>query len=263
MINKNTETLNGPKIYEWTCEWATDRSFKLFAEDELSSTNSVAKEDKNPATRPNLDSKSFGKSQLVSPPSVYLTQCQTHGRGRGNHTWTTPPGSALLSSWSFSVASVPQPIFSALVGLALYEACRTIWPQLPFNIKAPNDLFVSDKKIAGILIETVDHGVEKRTVIGVGMNIGAKPNDLQTATCLTEHLDVNLVQSLWFDFLDTWVANLKSACREGLKEHLEPPIAARLCQALNRHPLLHEPILRVDELGQLHSLSRIVRWNEL
>ena len=56
---------------------------------------------------------------------------------------------ALLSTWSFALAQVPQPIFSALVGLgACIEAARekNLAGTLPWNLKAPNDLIFRPQK---------------------------------------------------------------------------------------------------------------------
>jgi BirA family biotin operon repressor/biotin-[acetyl-CoA-carboxylase] ligase len=240
-----------------TKSWALASGLKVWAQDEIGSTNSVAKDDESPSTKPILSSA----LHVFSGPSLYLARRQSQGRGRGDHTWTTPDGTALLSSWSFALQKVPQPIFSALVGLALFEACNECWPSITFNIKAPNDLFIGDKKTAGILIETIDQGVEKRTVIGLGINIGARPQDLTTATCLTEHVTVE--EKSWQFFLQRWVELLRLAVLAGQYDRLESGAAKRLCDALNLHPLLKEPILRVDELGQLHSANRIIHWHEL
>ncbi len=245
-----------PGVYEWTSSWALEKRLKIWASPEAGSTNTIAKDDTKIEIRPHL-----AAGELVSAPTLYLTQKQVQGRGRGDHVWTMAEGSSICS-WSFAVARVPQPIFSALVGLALYEAALGIWPEIAFNVKAPNDLFIERLKTAGILIETVDQGREKRTVIGVGFNVFAKPPALDTATCLADHTR-NLQESDWRSFLDSWSQKLETAVREGLNERLSMSATERLKVALNRHPLLKEPILRVDDRGQLHSASRIVHWHEL
>lgn len=244
--------MSSPDVFAWTRDWALAAGLKTWAEDETSSTNSVAKNDEPP---------------LAGRPTLYLARRQTLGRGRGDHSWTTPHGSSLLSSWSFAVPVVPQPIFSAIVGLALFESCVASWPEVDFNMKAPNDLFIGQKKTAGILIETVDQGLSKRTVIGVGFNISSAPPELDTATCLCSHLREGLKKGLthhqWLRFLTEWRNRLDHAVRLASQPRLDSDTAERLKNALNRHPLLREPILRVDELGQLHSASRIIHWHEL
>lgn len=248
-------------VFQWTGDWARSELLKLWSATETTSTNSIAKDDEAELTKPALDPRS---PQLhCSRPTLYLTRAQTSGRGRGDHVWVTPPGSALLSSWSFVMRSVPQPILSPLVGLALFEAARETWPGIAFNLKAPNDLYIGRQKTAGILIETVDTGIERRTVVGVGLNVSAKPAGLEIATCLQEHTEQAIQEAEWRGFLNAWLKRLSEAMTSGQSTTIPEQTATRLKDALNLHPLLKEPILHVDELGQLHSASRIVHWHEL
>ena len=244
-------------IYAWTRAWALDEGLKLWAEERVESTNSVAKDDASPITLPVLD-----RGEDVSAPTLYLANHQSGGRGRGDHVWTTPPGS-LLSSWSFALARVPQPIFSPLAGLALFEAALETWPEIAFNLKAPNDLFIDKKKVAGILIETIDRGPTRHTVVGVGLNVTASPPEIETATSITDHLKTPLTEATWRRFLSAWASRLREALHSGQRDGLSPSACERLKGALNRHPLLREPILEVDERGQLRSSSRVIYWHEL
>jgi BirA family biotin operon repressor/biotin-[acetyl-CoA-carboxylase] ligase len=244
--------------YEWTVEWAQKANLKTWKSESIDSTNAFAKNDSDPATAPAVTEKN-----PVSEPSLYVTRAQTAGRGRGDNTWITPPEGALLSSWSFALEQVPQPVLSPLVGLALFESARETWREVPFNMKAPNDLFIGDKKVAGLLIETVDQGASKRTVIGLGFNTGSSPEGLESATHLGKHLSRPLTKDSWQQFLKLWMGRLREAVRAGQKERLDANSRMRLIAALNIHPLLKEPILDVDAHGQLHTASGIVRWHEI
>lgn len=246
-------------LFQWTVDWARARGLKVWAMKETGSTNSIAKNDVNPSTKPYLESELAS----VSKPSLYITDFQSQGRGRGSHIWQTPPGSSLLSSWSFALTEAPQPILSPLVGLALFEAATETWPEVSFNLKAPNDLFIGEQKTAGLLIETIIQGFEKRTAVGLGFNIEACPADLTTATCLASHLTQGLSHHDWTQFLERWSSKLTKAMMDGQTGALKPQARESLKSALNLHPLLSEPILNVDEMGQLHSASRVVHWHEL
>lgn len=246
-------------VYRCTCDWAQATGLKFWASPETGSTNTTAKNDTAPATKPWLSDL----THKASHPTLYLTSRQNHGRGRGSNAWTAPEGSALLSSWSFAVARVPQPILAPLVGLALFESVTEVWPETPFNLKAPNDLYVGDKKIGGLLIETIDQGADKRTVIGLGLNVLKAPAEIPTATCLAQHLSNPLDELKWTSFLNSWLARLNDAIRCGQSDALQAAHTERLKSALNLHPHLTEPILKVDELGQLHTATRLVRWHEL
>jgi BirA family biotin operon repressor/biotin-[acetyl-CoA-carboxylase] ligase len=245
-------------IYNWTKSWALARGLKLWAEVEAGSTNTVAKDDTSPVTIPVLET-----GEWVSATSLYLTKNQTQGRGRGDHVWTMPPGSSLLSSWSYALARVPQPILSPLTGLALFKSGQTVWPEIAFNLKAPNDLFVGDKKTAGLLIETIERGPTRHTVIGLGLNVMAAPASVSTATCLASHWRQALTQEKWCEFLTVFETNLRLALRAGQNDLLSDSAREDLRAALNLHPFLKEPILEVDASGQLRSKSRVIYWHEL
>ena len=243
-------------IYEWTSSWALDSGLKLWRLPETDSTNTTAKDDTDPTTRPEL-----AMGAQVSAPSLYLTRLQVRGRGRGTNVWQAPTGSALFHSWSFQVARVPQPVLSPLVGLALFRAAKGAWPDVELNLKAPNDLYIGRAKVAGILIEIVDQGPNKRVVIGIGMNVMSHPADVATATSLARYRVPSHQE--WAAFMTSLREGLERAVREGLGGSLSEPAREDLKQALNLHPLYNEPIEHVDELGQLHRASGIIRWHEL
>lgn len=249
-------------IYAWTKAWGIEKGLKLWAEVETPSTNSIAKDDASAITKPTLE-----KGDFHSAPTLYITRNQTQGRGRGDHVWEMPPpdalGGSLLSSWSYALARAPQPIFSPLAGLALYESAQKIWPEIPFNLKAPNDLFIGEKKTAGLLIETVDRGVERHTVVGLGLNVTASPPKVETATCLAAHWSSTLTQEKWNEFLDLFSTQLALVAKAGQHDLLSDEARENLRSALNLHPHLKEPILEVDPSGQLHSKSRVIYWHEL
>lgn len=254
--------MNQVDVFDWTSTWAAESGLKFWSSETATSTNLIAKDDTS-GTRPHL----ADPAALLAGPSLYLTRKQTAGRGRGSNTWSAAEGTSLLASWSFAVAQAPQPVFSALAGLALYEACSETWPLVAFNLKAPNDLYIERAKVAGILIETVETvgtgGVSRTTVIGTGMNISQKPTEIENATCLCDHLRSPLTATAWRAFLSAFSQKLKAAVVAGLKQTIPPETAERLLQALNQHPLLSTPYLKVDEQAQLHSAHGIKRWQDL
>lgn len=121
---------------------------------------------------------------------VYADE-QTAGRGRGSHSWFTPPGAALAFSLVFRpLPSERQsiPLFSALGALAV---CEILDAQgLNPEIKWPNDVLLGHRKVCGILAESVWTGEHVDSlVLGIGINIksGSVPPPEQLdfpATCL-------------------------------------------------------------------------------
>mgnify|MGYP000193241776 CR=1 FL=1 len=240
MTATNASTIDA---FAWTKAWAEETKLNVFSAESLESTNTTAKKDGTAA-------------------DLYLARRQTAGRGRGQNSWESCDG-ALLSSWCFAVERVPQPIFSPLAGLALYEACAATWPLISFNLKAPNDLYIDKEKVAGLLIETIDSGTRKLTIVGLGFNVTSRPEKIENSTFLSDSLRSPLTVSTWRAFLSEWYTQIKLAVAGGQQDHLDPAKAERLRAALNLHPLLSEPILHVDELAQLHTPSGFTRWQEM
>jgi BirA family biotin operon repressor/biotin-[acetyl-CoA-carboxylase] ligase len=106
--------------------------------------------------------------------SLILADEQTSGRGRSGRTWYTPAGSALALSLILRPAKSEReyPVFfTALGALALTETLSKKFG-LQASIKWPNDVLVRDRKIAGILLETVWLGdVVESLVLGLGLNV--------------------------------------------------------------------------------------------
>lgn len=102
---------------------------------------------------------------------------QTAGRGRLGRGWVSSPGASLTFSLGLPLAPRDWSGLSLAVGVSLAESLHPA-----VRLKWPNDLWVRDRKLGGILIETAtasDAPDEPRryTVIGVGLNVTAQPGD--------------------------------------------------------------------------------------
>jgi BirA family transcriptional regulator, biotin operon repressor / biotin---[acetyl-CoA-carboxylase] ligase len=122
--------------------------------------------------------------------TVVVADRQSAGRGRLGRTWSSEPGSGLLTSILFRPSLEPSDLFSvaALVSLGALDAVQAV-AGVRAGAKWPNDLVVDDAKLAGVLSETT--GVASgalAVVVGIGINIswpmpGAVADELG-ATCL-------------------------------------------------------------------------------
>lgn len=97
---------------------------------------------------------------------------QTRGRGRLDRTWHSPKDAGLY----FSMVLRPQfeitrwPLLSLTAALAVFDALlRTC--DLKVDIKWPNDIYVGDRKLSGILAETVETGDGPAAIVGIGINL--------------------------------------------------------------------------------------------
>ncbi len=120
---------------------------------------------------------------------------QTSGRGRASRRWFTPPGSGLAISLVLrpSIAGNRIGHLALLGGVATAQAIESLCNLRP-QLKWPNDVWVNDRKVAGILGESsLNADGPEWVVLGIGVNVHAgPPTHAQTrhpATFLAEQCD--------------------------------------------------------------------------
>jgi BirA family biotin operon repressor/biotin-[acetyl-CoA-carboxylase] ligase len=107
---------------------------------------------------------------------------QTAGRGRLERQWVSPKGAGLY----FSIVLRPQfeqnswPLITLMAAVAVHDALLDIY-QLRTDIKWPNDVLANEKKLCGILAETVETPIGRAVVLGIGINLkhGSFPMELE------------------------------------------------------------------------------------
>lgn len=143
----------------------------------------------------NDDAKRFVRDSAATSetvPRLFLADQQTAGRGRHGRVWTSDPSSL---TFSLLVRQPWDPRLSLAVGVAVAESIESVHPDVSIGLKWPNDLWIGQSKLAGILIEAVRPATASRTfaaesmsrpadegtggvafqVIGVGINLGTSP----------------------------------------------------------------------------------------
>ncbi|GJD12093.1 Anaphase-promoting complex subunit 2 [Galdieria sulphuraria] len=134
---------------------------------------------------------------------VVVAESQTKGRGRRTNQWQTEFGSLAFSTvCSYSLYSTRTPssvkgtvqlqpwrsvsFIQYLVALAIVEVVKddATWKCLPLRIKWPNDLYLDDQKVGGVLCEGTVWKDELTLIIGVGLNV----NNSHPTTCLSTWL---------------------------------------------------------------------------
>lgn len=109
----------------------------------------------------------------VQHGNVVVADYQTSGRGCGTNTWESERGKNLLFSVLVHPVEVPASR-QFLVSMAMANGiARVISGYVKgVTIKWPNDIYVGDRKLCGILIENRLQGnVIKDSIIGVGLNV--------------------------------------------------------------------------------------------
>ncbi len=123
----------------------------------------------------NLSAINLLKSANLPEGSLIYTYNQTHGKGQGNNHWESQPGKNITASavlYPDFLKAEQQFMLTKIVALSVCSLLKTYG--LPFQpeIKWPNDIYINDRKIAGILINNeVSGNYITRTVAGLGLNV--------------------------------------------------------------------------------------------
>ena len=234
-------------VFTETQNWFEANNIIFHSEPVVESTNNLAKEE------------AFA---LSSSLKCYLADQQTQGRGRNTNTWLNPnPGHALMCTFSFALSGAPQPVIAALVGLRVYQALASNFKVLNFALKAPNDILLEQKKICGILVETVQMGTSFRFIIGLGLNVWGHPDNLSTSSHLAATTPISLVE--WNSFLKDLVSGLRSAAQDATRACLSARERDDLLFALNKNLDLSEAYTSVSPFADLVSQDSSISWRSL
>lgn len=109
--------------------------------------------------------------------AVIAARRQTAGRGQRGNSWESEPGVNLTFSMLLrptAITAVAQFELSMIVSLGVCDALKAA-SGLEFHVKWPNDIYVGDKKICGILIENSLEGRRiGRSIAGIGINVNQR-----------------------------------------------------------------------------------------
>ena len=163
--------------------------FRIIHIDETDSTNRWLKEN--------------GEGTMVA-----VADYQTAGKGCGTNSWESERGKNLTFSMLIHPTDIPasqQFRITEVVSVALCEVLEQYIGDV--SIKWPNDIYMGDKKICGVLIENRLQGnVIVDSIIGIGLNVNQTefvsdaPNPVSLRQLLGREIDR---EALLHDFLET------------------------------------------------------------
>ncbi len=115
-------------------------------------------------------------AEAGAPGGTVVTAAeQTEGRGRQGRVWTAPDGKALLYSAILRLLDERHLLLPLSVPLAVCATAEQLVPGTECKVKWPNDVWVEERKLAGILIEAKPQ--DGWAVIGVGLNLAIEPHE--------------------------------------------------------------------------------------
>ncbi len=122
--------------------------------------------------------------------TLILAEEQTAGRGRRGRGFHSPPGENLYFTLVLRLAVESHRRFPLLVPLAVCEAVRGLG--LEARIKWPNDIWVGERKVSGMLIDAEAGPAGLVAFPGIGINVNGDPTVIaelrETATSIRREL---------------------------------------------------------------------------
>ncbi len=182
------------------------------------------------------------RSQLKSTDflTVIAAENQTSGKGQRGNSWHSEPGKNLTFSiivrpaetnpW-ITVKASEQAAISHMAALSVIDLMNLYG--IPAKIKWPNDIYVSDRKICGILIENAIMGMHvSSSIIGIGLNVNQtnfppylpNPTSMQRETGI--HTDTHLLlekyMEIFLEYCRTYMTEQEklTSLKYSYNEHL-------------------------------------------
>jgi len=145
------------------------------------------------------------ENNALSHGDVIFTLNQESGKGQGDNIWESESGSNLHVSIILSpkmIDASEQFVLTQLISLAIVNLINSYLSNITVNqqlkIKWPNDIYVGDKKIAGILFQNFIKGNKiEYSIVGIGINVNQKeffssaPNPISIIHFINKATDVN------------------------------------------------------------------------
>lgn len=162
--------------------------------------------------------------------AVLSAVSQTKGRGQRSNTWLSEPGKNLLmsivlkyaphgesTSDSLAVQAYDQQVISQITSLALVDLLAA--HEIEAKIKWPNDIYVGNKKICGILIENTVLGKwMTSSIIGIGLNVNQRsfdaklPNPTSMVLCSDGNEEDFNIEDLLDEFMGIFIEYINRFC---------------------------------------------------
>lgn len=176
----------------------------------------------------------------ADPGRVLASGHQSAGRGRLARRWEAPPDTSIACS-ALVAPRRPMPEWGwlpLLVGMAVTDGVRAA-TGLDATLKWPNDVLVNGRKLCGILCESVGDADAPRAVLGFGLNVELRADQLPVPTATSTRLEgsdagATAILAAVLRSLETWFTAWDAG---------EDVLAAyrRRCDTIGREVVVHLP----------------------
>ncbi|MDH5608074.1 MAG: biotin--[acetyl-CoA-carboxylase] ligase [Cyclobacteriaceae bacterium] len=158
----------------------------------------------------------LARQKMAKEGHVVVADYQSHGKGQRGSSWVSEPGKNLLFSLLIKPSFLPldrQYLLTLMTANALHQALAH-WQVDKVEIKWPNDIYLNNRKAAGILCESslMGHRMEY-AVLGMGVNLNQRDFGDVQATSLWNETGQQVIRDEVLEqvllLLEKWYAVLK------------------------------------------------------
>ncbi len=197
----------------------------------------------------------------AKPPegTIVLTENQTSGKGQRGNQWESESSQNL----TFSIIFYPGFLFikdqfylNMIASLAVVDALK-IFIANRIKVKWPNDVYVNDKKICGILIENTLKGtVIEHSVVGIGLNVNQSEFSIEKATSMADltliSYDLNDVFNQVILSIEKYYLLLRQGGLKSIRQvYLENLYWMNEMHLFESNEIFSGQIVDIDEVGRL------------
>lgn len=131
------------------------------------------------------------RTTKVVEGTVIMADYQDAGRGQRGAEWHSKPGENLLMSFILSPTFLDissQFYLSKIVAMSIWDVMNVF--DFDVKIKWPNDIYINEKKVAGVLIENaIQKGKVEKSIIGIGLNVNQEAFSSDRFTSISKELN--------------------------------------------------------------------------
>ncbi|MFV0506955.1 MAG: biotin--[acetyl-CoA-carboxylase] ligase [Bacteroidales bacterium] len=215
------------------------------------------------------------KGDKATHGTVILTPTQTIGRGQRGNSWESEPGKNLTLSVILKHKDITAPGHFMLNIFSSLSICHTVqkYTVSKCHIKWPNDIYIENKKVCGILIENTINGANiSKSIIGIGLNVNQVsfskniPNPTSICSSSGTKVPIDEVLSQLMENMNYFYTALVN------KEykHLKHCYLAKLYRNGETHEFIDNTnntrfsgkIIGINDIGQLQILDKLNKCRE-
>lgn len=207
------------------------------------------------------------KDNLEEGTAIFALE-QTEGRGQKGTIWKSEAGKNLIVSFliypKFLLLS-DQFLLSKVVALSVLKTLRNFLPETTeLKIKWPNDIYVNNHKISGILIEnSIQNSKLRQSIIGIGININqtefsSEFSAISLKNITKNNTEIELIFAELCSNLNQYYSLLKSTQLNRIKESYQKELYLlnEVSKFEFKSEIIEARITGVDSTGKLQLIKK-------